>query len=424
MIYSKHISFEEFTLDPVNELLWKGSERIRLRPKTFALLRHLIEHPGRLFSKKELMNGIWQNCNVGDEALKHCIAEIRKVLNDDTATPRFIETVYRRGYRFIGKTSSQKNGKNQAKPYRESNACDGKLVGRTLELAQLQDLLEKATTGSRQVVFIGGPQRIGKTSLVDEFLKTINHEHPSRKNGKNNQQSLIIRGQCIKLHAAVERYLPFLEAFTTLDSLADRKSFATLLRRHAPRWLSQIPSLAGMAQLQNLQRFTHSTTPENMMREMAEAIDALAAERLVVLVLEDLHWSDSSTVDLISYLAQRRSKGGFLLIGTYRSGCATARNDHLLTVKQELIENNHCHELSIPPLDEDAVREYLRSRFYCHNFPKEFARLIMQKSCGNPQLMIDLIDGWKAQNLITLHDEHWVLDSSLENAALLVPITQ
>jgi DNA-binding winged helix-turn-helix (wHTH) protein len=112
----KQIAFESFILDITNELLWKRSERIRLRPKTFALLRYLAEYPGQLVTKSELLNAIWKNLHAGDEALKHCVAAMRKTLDDPSDAPKFVEKVHRRGYRFIGKTSKQntKNGKRSA----------------------------------------------------------------------------------------------------------------------------------------------------------------------------------------------------------------------------------------------------------------------------------------------------------------------
>ena len=67
-------------------------------------------------TKSELLNAIWKNLHAGDEALKHCVAAMRKTLDDPSDAPKFVEKVHRRGYRFIGKTSKQntKNGKRSA----------------------------------------------------------------------------------------------------------------------------------------------------------------------------------------------------------------------------------------------------------------------------------------------------------------------
>ena len=97
--------FLPFRLDLTNECLWCGQERRALRSKTFAVFRQLLEQPGQLVTKEALLETIWPDAYVSDAALTVCIGEIRQALGDDPKTPRFIETVHRRGYRFIGDLS-------------------------------------------------------------------------------------------------------------------------------------------------------------------------------------------------------------------------------------------------------------------------------------------------------------------------------
>src|SRR6202158_5707118 len=97
--------FPPFRLDTVNQCLWRGAgpaeERILLAPKAFAVLRYLVEHPGRLMSHDELLEALWPKTYVQPEVLKSHIAAIRAALGDDARKPIFIETRSRRGYRFI-----------------------------------------------------------------------------------------------------------------------------------------------------------------------------------------------------------------------------------------------------------------------------------------------------------------------------------
>jgi len=76
---------------------------IPLRPKTFAVLRYLVDHPEQLVTKEELLNAVWAETVVGEDALTGCIRDLRKVLGDEAKRPQYIETVHRRGYRFLGK---------------------------------------------------------------------------------------------------------------------------------------------------------------------------------------------------------------------------------------------------------------------------------------------------------------------------------
>jgi len=94
-------AFGDFRLDPPNARLRRGAEVIALTPKAFSVLEHLVAHAGRLVTKDEFMDRVWPGVFVGDAALKVCVREIRQALGDEHKTPRYVETVHRRGYRFI-----------------------------------------------------------------------------------------------------------------------------------------------------------------------------------------------------------------------------------------------------------------------------------------------------------------------------------
>ena len=98
--------FPPFYLDLASERLWQEEQAIILRAKTFAVLRLLVTRPGELVTKETLLNAIWPNTSVSEGAIKICIQELRKALQDDTRTPSYIETVHRRGYRFIAPVST------------------------------------------------------------------------------------------------------------------------------------------------------------------------------------------------------------------------------------------------------------------------------------------------------------------------------
>ncbi|HEV8712695.1 MAG TPA: winged helix-turn-helix domain-containing protein [Candidatus Binatia bacterium] len=94
-------SFGAFRVDTQNACIWRGTEMLKLTPKAFAVLHYLVTHPGRLVTKDELFTAVWQETVVSDVALSVCVRELRKGLEDDAKTPLYIETVHRRGYRFI-----------------------------------------------------------------------------------------------------------------------------------------------------------------------------------------------------------------------------------------------------------------------------------------------------------------------------------
>ena len=95
------IVFPPFRLDVRNEQLWRDAELVPVRPKPFAVLAYLATHPGRLVTAAELRKVVWPNTYVSEGLLRSYIREVRVVLGDESETPRFIETVLRRGYRFL-----------------------------------------------------------------------------------------------------------------------------------------------------------------------------------------------------------------------------------------------------------------------------------------------------------------------------------
>src|SRR5207247_8075438 len=146
---NRRLTFGGFSLDLANDKLVCDGEVVALTPKAFAVLRRLLEDGGQLVTKEELLRAGWANTHVSDGVLKVSILEIRRALGDDSATPRFIETVPRRGYRFIAPRTWTATSL-------ASELGRGELVGRDGLLAQRQDRLERAGGGRRQLGLLPG----------------------------------------------------------------------------------------------------------------------------------------------------------------------------------------------------------------------------------------------------------------------------
>src|SRR5215469_17682042 len=100
-VVSETQSFGSFRLDRANHCLWKDTERVSITPKAYDVLCHLVEHSGRLVTPDEMLEAIWADTYVNPEVLRKYILEVRKALGDKTDAPQFVETVPKRGYRFI-----------------------------------------------------------------------------------------------------------------------------------------------------------------------------------------------------------------------------------------------------------------------------------------------------------------------------------
>lgn len=410
----KRIVFDGFSLDLINECLWRGPEEIKIRPKAFALLNYLMNRSGQLVTKEELLNAIWPETFVGDAVLKVTVRQLREALEDDPKAPRFIETSHRRGYRFIGEIAGQKRAPERDQSFQDLNQSGAffvysGVVGRDQALARLHRWLQRMLRGERQIGFITGETGIGKTALVDAFARMIPTDGSIR----------VGRGQCLEQYGTGEAYLPVLEAIGRL--CREEQRVADVVRAHAPMWLLQMPSLLSPSERELLSRDVSGATRERMLREMSEALDALTADVPLVLILEDLHWSDYSTLDLISYLATRRQRSHLMLIGTFRNVELIVSGHPLKAVKQELLAKQLCKELPLDYLTEAAVGNYLTVTFPGNRFPAGLATLIHQRTEGNPLFMVNAANYLLESGLIVQRNNTWELSVDIANVELGVP---
>lgn len=396
------IFFGPFRMDLAGERLWRDSTPLALTPKGFALLRFLVEHPGQLLTKQDVLEALWSDTLVTDASLYVCIREVRKALGDQSDVPRYIETVHRRGYRFIGSISG---GRAPGGPVERPTS----LVGRDGDLAKLEDLLQRAVQGERQVVFVTGEPGIGKTALTDAVLRRA----------AADDDCWVARGQCCEHHGPGEAFAPLLESLGQLDRGSASARLRGVLARYAPTWLAELPPASSANGQQDASRPASSL--ERMLRELNEAVEALTTETPLVLVLEDLHWSDYATVDQICSLAQRRGRARLLLLVTYRPAELIMRQHPLRAVKRELQAHGQCQELPLGLLAEEEVAEYLNARFPESDFAGEVARLIHRHTDGNPLFMVNTIEYWIARGWLRREGARWEWKDGLPAAEASIP---
>jgi predicted ATPase len=162
-------------------------------------------------------------------------------------------------------------------------------------------------------------------------------------------------------------------------------------QQHAPSCLLQLPALRPTHELPILQQRALGATRERMLRELAEAVEILAQERPLVLVLEDLHWSDMSTLDWLAYVARRLAPARLLVLGTYRPIDAVVRQHPIRSVTQELRVHGQCEELLLPYVSEAGVAAYLVQRFGEAVFSPALVRALHERTNGNPLFLVTVV---------------------------------
>jgi DNA-binding winged helix-turn-helix (wHTH) protein/tetratricopeptide (TPR) repeat protein len=410
--------FGPFRLDVRDERLWRGSDVLPLRHKTLGVLHALLARAGQLLTKEALLAEVWPETAVSVTVLTVAIRELRRVLGDQAQRPQFIETVHGRGYRFIAPVTVE-----EPSPERSQSAgtlhflqptAHGRpacFVGREDESAQLHQWWVQARQGRRQVGVIAGEPGIGKTALVNTFVAQVTAA----------EACWVGHGQCVEAYGAGEPYLPLLEALGRLGRGPEGARLVAVLRQYAPSWLGQLPALLPPAEWAALQRTAGPAAPLRMLRELTDTLDAFTAEAPLVLVVEDLHWSDRATLAWLASVARRPDPARLLLLGTYRPVEAMVQDPPLRAVLTELRQHGQCVELALGALSETAVTAYLAQRFGDTRRVAELVRVLHQRTRGNPLFLVALVDELVRQQVVTEAADGWAIRAGGDRITAIIP---
>jgi predicted ATPase/DNA-binding winged helix-turn-helix (wHTH) protein len=426
--------FGDCELDTQRVELRRGGEPRHVEPQVYDVLCHLIERRERLVTKEELLDGIWGHRFVTPATLNSRIKAARQAIGDDGAAQRIIRTVRGRGFRFVADVRIQEDApasrlsgtdvvRVAAAGPPPPDAQPGvplagalppphtwELVGRDSEMQRLDALLRAASGGARRLACVAGESGIGKSALVDAFVAR------ARATGHLR----VARGQCLDRQGPGEAYLPILDAFGRLGREPGGEDVVAGLEACAPTWLAQMPSLLGPERLEAVQRGAFGATRERMLREMVEALELISRDTPLLLVLEDLHWSDPSTLDLLSWIGQRGEPARLLVLGTYRPGDAEADLSGALAT---LRRSGRFLEIQLRPWGEAEVREHLARRVPDRVLPEPLVEHLCSRAEGNPLFVETLLEAWIEHGALDRLEGNGVDAAVLAELSAAVPAT-
>jgi hypothetical protein len=255
---------------------------------------------------------------------------------------------------------------------------EGCLVGREEAWGRLHEWFAAAAQGTRRIGFISGEAGLGKTTLVESFVSEF---------AAAGEAVRIGRGQSVEHYGAGEAYLPVLEALSRLGRTASCP-LRDVLRDHAPGWLTHLPALNFGPDAPLAPR----VTPARMLRELAEALEIFTVTEPLVLILEDLHWSDSATLEWLGYVARRRDPARLLVVGTYRPVEVLLLDHPLRSLIAELRRQPQCDELTLDYLPGAAVEAYVRQR--CGNITvlDTLSATLHRRTGGHPLFLSAIVN--------------------------------
>lgn len=189
----------------------------------------------------------------------------------------------------------------------------------------------------------------------------------------------------------------------------------------APTWLGQLPWLIEEKDRAALERELRGVAAERMLRELAQALETLSRDRLVIVALEDLHWSDAASADLLAFLGRRANRARLLVLSTYRPVDAIVGENPIRVVHQSLLPQGRCASMEIEPLSEAEVAALVQRRFEEAAFAPDLAAVVQRRTEGNPLFVVSLLDDLVAEGRILQGESGWRLQAQLGEIEKGVP---
>jgi tetratricopeptide (TPR) repeat protein len=345
----------------------------------------LAERPGELVTRQEIRERVW-GATVFldiDSAINTAVRKLRIALHDDPDSPHFIETVPAKGYRFIARLrEARSNGRVTSRLTRLQTS----LAGREREMAVLHQGLEEATSGTGRLIMICGEPGIGKTRLAAELGATA----------QANQMMMLV-GHCSDDQEAVP-LLPFVEM---LESFVDHAPSLDLLRTTLandgpvlslllPRIRNLIPELPASPQLPPAEARRH------LFNSFCDFVARHARKQSVLMIIEDLHWADDSTLALVDHLTRRLAELPCLVVATYRDAELDVVGGLARTL-EKLLRAKEVTHIKLEGLLPDDVATMLRS-LSRREPPTAVTNTIFAESRGNPLFIEELFRYFEEDN--------------------------
>jgi DNA-binding winged helix-turn-helix (wHTH) protein/tetratricopeptide (TPR) repeat protein len=397
--------FADYELDRTAYQLRRKGRPVQLERIPLEVLFILADRRGQLVTRAEILERVWGKGVFldTDNAINTAVRKIRHALHDDSDSPRFVATVPARGYRFVAEIRAPKTSRAaqfRARPPRG-------MVGREREFASLLSVLDDAASRRGRLVLISGEPGVGKTRMADEVAAAA-----------DVKRMAILVGHCSEHDEAVA-YLPFVEI---LEDFIDRESNPDVLRaalgEQAPELARLIPKLKNiLPELPPPLDLPPAQARRHLFNCFFDFVARIASEQPTLMILEDLHWADDSTLSLLDHLTQRLSDLPLMVIGTYRDAELNLTRPLAKTL-EDLLRGRLAIRVRLKGLPRDGVAAMLDS-LSGKSAPAVVVGEVFAETEGNPFFVEELFRHLEEENL--LYDSAGQFRSKLQIAELDAP---
>ncbi len=399
--------FSDYELDRTAYQLRRKGRPVQLERIPLEVLFILADRRGQLVTREEILERVWGKGVFldTDNAINTAVRKIRHALHDDSDSPRFVATVPAKGYRFVAEIRALKTSRAEqirARP-------PGGMVGRDRELAALLSGLDEAASRHGRLFLISGEPGVGKTRMADEIAA-----------GPTRSAWRLMVGHCSEHDEAVA-YLPFVEI---LEDFVDRESNPDVLRAALGKQASELARL--IPKLRNILPelpLPLDLPPAQARRHLFNCffdfVARIASERPTLMILEDLHWADDSTLSLLDHLTQRLSDLPLMVIGTYRDAEVNVTHE-LAKALEDLLRGRLATRVRLKGLPRDGVAAMLDS-LSGKSAPAAVVGEVFAETEGNPFFVEELFRHLEEEN--RLYDSSGQFRSKLQIGELDAPPT-
>jgi DNA-binding winged helix-turn-helix (wHTH) protein/predicted ATPase len=402
-------SFGPFSLFPDRFSLSGNGAAHQLTPRLLAVLQYLIEHHNRVVTKDELIAEVWQGSFVEEANVARTISSVRALLGDAAENPKYIQTVSRVGYRFIHPvdTLGWNEPPVQDLPRHAPVSDDSPaFVGRQKELLLLKEILSKCEQGGSSIICVSGQAGIGKTAFVERFLSEV------------KGRAIIARSGCAPTVSASEPYTPVIDVFSDLFHSCGDPETQRRLAELAPTWSSHALRALGT---QTPPTGPVPASPNSMNRQFGDAVKELSRKSSLILFIDDFHWADSETVDLVGYLSLLLGQVRLMLIIAVRTTELIRSGHPFRQMSQELQVKGAFHEVPLRLLSFQEVGQYLDATALVAGEKERLAEYVYSYSEGNPLFMVSVLDFLKATHVLRETRGKWHIHADLNQMSAAIP---
>ena len=275
------------------------------------------------------------------------------------------------------------------------------VIGREAELEVLAEGFDAAKAGHASLICVSGEPGIGKTTLIEAFLRGLS----------GSQAHSVALGRCSERLAGAEAYLPLLDAIDDLlhDDLG--QSCVGTFQKLAPTWAQM---LSGISASDSAGDPSPAQSQERMKRELAAFLEKVCASQPLVLLIEDIHWADISTIDVLGYVLTRLRDSRLLAVTTYRPSELQLSSHPFLALKLDLQTRGAAREIPLAFLTEESVGTFIADRFPQNRFPEGFTKLVHARTEGSPLFVEDLLRYLRSRgDIVPVPGGGWELPGSL-----------